>query len=60
MTTTTRVRLCAPARSADLVAFVNEQKRLPRVDDARAASHYRGWVLPYVMLIHELCPSVAR
>lgn len=45
--------------SLDLVEFVNQCHRLPRVGDALAPWHYRGWLLAYVILIHETCPSVA-
>jgi hypothetical protein len=44
----------------DLVAFFNEQHRLPRLGDDVAPWLYRGWLLPYVILIHERCPAVAN
>jgi len=44
----------------DLAAFVHQVERLPRLGDAPAPWHYRGWLLPYVMLIHEICPSVGN
>ena len=47
------------APSLDLGEFVNRQHRLPRLGDDRAPWHYRGWLLAYVILIHERCPSVA-
>jgi hypothetical protein len=43
----------------DLVTFVNQHDRLPRIGDALAPWHYRGWLLAYVILIHEQFPSVA-
>jgi hypothetical protein len=47
------------ALSADLVTFLNQHQRFPRLGDALAPWHYRGWLLAYVILIHETCPSVA-
>jgi hypothetical protein len=48
-----------PAPSLDLVAFVNRHNRFPRLGDSLAPWHYRGWLLAYVILIHERCASVA-
>jgi hypothetical protein len=45
---------------ADLAAFVSQHQRLPRVGDVPAPWHYRGWLLAYVILIHEQCPNVAN
>jgi N-6 DNA Methylase len=49
-----------PSGSArDLGIFVNRHHRLPRLGDAVAPWHYRGWMLAYIILIHERCPAVA-
>ena len=48
----------SPSPSADLVAFVNHHRRFPRLGDALAPWHYRGWLLAYVILLHESCPAV--
>ena len=45
--------------SLNLVEFVNRHHRFPRIGDSRAPWHFRGWLLAYVILIHESCPSVA-
>jgi hypothetical protein len=47
----------APAN--DLMEFVASHHRFPRIGDAIAPWHYRGWLLAYVILIHERCPAVA-
>jgi hypothetical protein len=57
MTTLTQERPCAHA--LDLDAFIDRDHRLPRLGDAVAPWHYRGWLLPYVILIHEFCPALA-
>ena len=44
----------------DLSAFLRRVQRLPRLGDAIAPWHFRGWLLPYVILIHERCPAVAN
>jgi len=41
------------------VAFVNEHHQFPRLGDPLAPWHYRGWLLAYVILIHERCSTVA-
>jgi len=43
----------------DLVAFVNCNRRLPRLGDVPAPWRFRGWLLPYVILLHALVPAVA-
>jgi hypothetical protein len=45
--------------SLDLVEFVSQTQRFPRLGDDLAPWHFRGWLLAYVILIHEACPSVA-
>jgi N-6 DNA Methylase len=47
------------AAPADLAAFLARERRLPRLGDAPAPWRYRGWLLPYVLLLHGLCPAVA-
>lgn len=47
------------ALSADLCAFMRQEQRLPRLGDPVPPWHYRGWLLPYVMLIHKRCPHAA-
>jgi hypothetical protein len=44
----------------DLGVLLNQQHRLPRLGDAVAPWHFRGWLLPYVIQLHDLLPSVAR
>jgi hypothetical protein len=57
------MRSLAPARRAapapDLVAFVGGRGRLPRLGDPVPPWRYRGWLLPYVFLLHERVPAVA-
>jgi hypothetical protein len=43
---------------AELAAFVSRHHRLPRLGDVPAPWHYRGWLLPYVIQLHQLCPAV--
>ena len=43
---------------ADLATFVQREHRLPRLGDAQAPWHFRGWLLAYVILLHERCSSV--
>jgi hypothetical protein len=47
------------AAPADLAAFLARERRLPRLGDAPAPWRYRGWLLPYVILLHGLYPAVA-
>lgn len=47
------------ALGADLIAFLSSHNRLPRLGDARPPWTYRGWLLAYVVLLHELIPAVA-
>jgi hypothetical protein len=44
---------------ADLAAFEEAHGRLPRLGDARAPWHFRGWLLPYVIGLHAIVPAVA-
>ena len=44
---------------AEVFAFFRRHNRLPRVDDARPPWTYRGWLLPYVILLHQHVPAVA-
>jgi hypothetical protein len=44
---------------ADLAEFVKRHQRLPRLGDDPAPWQYRGWLLPYVIGLHQLCPAVA-
>jgi hypothetical protein len=44
----------------DIVAFVNEFRRLPRLGDQKPPWIYRGWLLPYVIGLHGVCPAVAN
>jgi hypothetical protein len=43
----------------DLPAFFNRNRRLPRLGDDPPPWAYRGWLLPYVIQLHALLPSVA-
>jgi hypothetical protein len=45
-------------RPLDLMAFFQRDRRLPRLDDAPPPWRYRGWLLLYVILIHERHPAV--
>src|SRR5437762_3363629 len=45
--------------SADLTAFLQRERRLPRLGDRPPPWHYRGWLLPYVIRLHALVPAVA-
>ena len=46
--------------SVDLASFIGTENRLPRLGDLVPPWRYRGWLLPYVFLIHEFCPAVAN
>lgn len=48
------------ALGADLIAFLNAHERLPRIGDQRPPWTYRGWLLPYVILLHERIPAAAN
>lgn len=50
---------CLPSTTPDVASFVNQTKRLPHLGDTQAPWRFRGWLLPYVILIHEFCPTVA-
>ena len=52
-----KARRLAPA--ADLCAFVHDEGRLPRLGDATAPCHYRGWLLAYVIPLDAVVPAVA-
>jgi N-6 DNA Methylase len=43
----------------DLGAFLARHGRLPRSSDMPPPWQYRGWLLPYVILLHERIPAVA-
>src|ERR1700733_12029910 len=43
---------------SDLSAFINQQRRLPRLGDAPPPWCYRGWLLPYIVMLHEKIPAV--
>jgi hypothetical protein len=43
----------------DLGAFLTHRRRLPRLGDARPPWRYRGWLLAYMILLHERVPAVA-
>jgi hypothetical protein len=43
---------------SSLGAFVDQNHRLPRLGDTPAPWHHRGWLLAYVVLIHECSSSV--
>jgi hypothetical protein len=47
-----------PVEPLDLSAFLHRERRLPRLGDAPPPWRFRGWLLPYVMLIHENHPAV--
>jgi N-6 DNA Methylase len=42
----------------DLGAFLAHRLRLPRLGDARPPWRYRGWLLAYVIVLHERVPAV--
>jgi len=46
------------AHADDLVDFFNQQNRLPRLGDERPPWKHRGWLLPYVIMLHQHCPAV--
>jgi hypothetical protein len=49
----------APTLPLDLTAFIQRERRLPRLGDTPPPWHYRGWLLPYVIQLHSLVPAVA-
>ena len=42
----------------DLAAFLAKHGRLPRLGEDPPPWRYRGWLLPYVIELHQLCPAV--
>jgi hypothetical protein len=48
-----------PDSPFDLTAFLDRERRLPRLGDPQPPWRYRGWLLPYVMLAHENHPAVS-
>jgi hypothetical protein len=48
----------AQTHPLDLVAFFRHEHRLPCLGDAQPPWRFRGWLLPYVILIHEHNPAV--
>jgi hypothetical protein len=51
--------VCRPAHATDLSSFIAAHGRLPRLGDDPAPWHFRGWLLPYIVQLHELIPPVA-
>jgi hypothetical protein len=47
-----------PSEPVDVRAFLNHHGRLPCLGDDPPPWAYRGWLLPYVILLHEGCPAV--
>ena len=47
-------------RAPELTAFVEQHGRLPRLDDMPPPWRYRGWLLPYVIMLHQRCPAVSN
>jgi hypothetical protein len=52
-------RACSPSRPLHLRGFLNEFGRLPMLGDNPPPWCYRGWLLPYIVLLHESCAAVA-
>jgi hypothetical protein len=46
--------------AADVLALLARSGRLPRLGDDPPPWAYRGWLLPYVIGLHRLCPAVAN
>jgi hypothetical protein len=44
----------------ELTAFFHKEHRLPRLGDRKAPWHFRGWLIHYVIMLHEHCPAVAN
>jgi hypothetical protein len=51
--------MTAPTLPLDLTAFIQRERRLPRLGDMPPPWHYRGWLLAYVIQLHRLIPAVA-
>jgi len=49
-----------PVHPPDLTAFFCQHKRLPHLGDNPPPWHYRGWLLPYVIGLHETIPAVSN
>ena len=47
-----------PTDSPDLTAFARREGRLPHLGDTPPPWHFRGWLLPYLIQLHELVPAV--
>jgi hypothetical protein len=46
-----------PGPIAELAGFVSRNHRLPQLGDVPPPWHYRGWLLPYVIQLHQLSPA---
>jgi hypothetical protein len=46
------------ALAAPLLAFVREFGRFPQLGDVPPPWSYKGWLLPYIVLLHETIPAV--
>jgi len=49
-----------PVHPPDLTAFCRQHKRLPHLGDNPPPWRHRGWLLPYVIGLHETIPSVSN
>jgi hypothetical protein len=49
-----------PTDPVDMVAFVSGFRRLPRLGDPMPPWTFRGWLLPFVIALHGVCPAVSN
>ena len=49
----TSIAVSERAHHPDVFAFYRQHHRLPRVDESPAPGTYRGWLLPYFILLHR-------
>ena len=50
--------MTATTTSAGLTAFIQREGRLPRLGDTPPPWYYRGWLLPYIIQLHDLVSAV--
>src|SRR5688572_23467889 len=52
-------RMQSSVIASGIFAFFRERQCLPKLGDSPAPWTYRGWLLPYVIMLHEQIPAVA-
>src|SRR5439155_8417222 len=44
----------------DMLDFLLRFKRLPQLSDDPPPWTYKGWLVPYLMFLHSVCPAVGN